>query len=156
VTAWNLQESDPCTQELELTPDHVAEGTTMNLRFVKFQNVTSLSVPLPRLPRAWSCPCPALMLLLQPLTPGARQIFCGANFGNEDQTVIHRLVLFGQPGNLTDMSRWSEVADYLSLRRMRSLRLLCLRLSVCTVGSAPLLTHNKKIWVHTLQVAKKG
>ena len=41
------------------------------------------------------------------------------------------------------MSRWSEVADYLSLRRMRSLRLLCLCLSVCTVGSAPLLTHNK-------------
>ena len=38
------------------------------------------------------------------------QIFCGSNFGSEDQTVIHRLVLFGLPGNLTDMGRWSEVA----------------------------------------------
>lgn len=78
--SFDSAESDPCTQELDFTPDAVADGSTVNLRFVKFQNVTSLS------------------------------IFCGANFGNEEQTVIHRLVLFGLPGNLTDMGRWSEVA----------------------------------------------
>ena len=78
--SFDAAESDPCTQELEFTEDAVTEGTTVNLRFVKFQNVTSLS------------------------------IFCGANFGNEDQTVVNRLVLFGLPGNLTDMGRWSEVA----------------------------------------------
>eukprot|EP00277_Geminigera_cryophila_P010659 CAMPEP_0179448546 /NCGR_PEP_ID=MMETSP0799-20121207/32362_1 /TAXON_ID=46947 /ORGANISM="Geminigera cryophila, Strain CCMP2564" /LENGTH=170 /DNA_ID=CAMNT_0021240437 /DNA_START=114 /DNA_END=623 /DNA_ORIENTATION=- len=74
--SFDSAESDPCTQELEFTQDNVSEGSTVNLRYVKFQNVTSLS------------------------------IFCGDNFGGEDVTVIHRLVLFGMPGNLTDMGRW--------------------------------------------------
>ena len=53
----------------------------MNLRFVKFQNVTSLSVPLPRLSRASSCPCRGLTVLaaapdwMRPdfVLPGANQ-----------------------------------------------------------------------------------
>jgi len=78
--SFDSAESDPCTQELDLTSDNVTEGSTVNLRYVKFQSVNSLS------------------------------IFCGSNFGDEEQTVIHRLVLFGLPGNLTDMNRWEEVA----------------------------------------------
>jgi len=108
-----VQESDPCTQELDFTPDAVADGSTVNLRFVKFQNVTSLSVRFtPRLPPASclaACATGPRSSHSWWLTPGDAQIFCGANFGNEEQTVIHRLVLFGLPGNLTDMGRWSEV-----------------------------------------------
>ena len=77
--SFDSAESDPCTQEIEFTQDSVTEGSIVNLRYVKFQNVSSLS------------------------------IFCGANFGDEEQTVIHKLVLFGLPGNLTDMGRWDEV-----------------------------------------------
>lgn len=52
-----MQESDPGTQLLDLTPEQVAEGTVVPLRFVKFQAVNNLS------------------------------IFIGGNFGGDDQTV---------------------------------------------------------------------
>ena len=42
--SFDAAESDPCTQELAFTEDSVSEGTPVNLRYVKFQNVTSLSV----------------------------------------------------------------------------------------------------------------
>jgi len=122
------QESDPCTQELDLTSDNVTEGSTVNLRYVKFQSVNSLSVGSCReracnMQSLAQCACvlsvpfadfQSEVRRARSLTGNTRfvmaQIFCGSNFGDEEQTVIHRLVLFGLPGNLTDMNRWEEVA----------------------------------------------
>ncbi|EKX53195.1 hypothetical protein GUITHDRAFT_84349 [Guillardia theta CCMP2712] len=78
--SFDSAESDQCTQEVEFTPEQVADGTVINLRYVKFQNVTSLS------------------------------LFVGKNFGNEDQTVIHKLMLYGTAGNNTNMGDWEKVA----------------------------------------------
>jgi len=75
-----LQESDPGTQVVPLTPEAVADGTVVPLRFVKFQSVNMLS------------------------------IFVDGNFGDEEQTIIHKLQLYGCPGNKTDMGDWEKVA----------------------------------------------
>lgn len=32
------------------------------------------------------------------------------NFGDEEQTIIHKLQLYGCPGNKTDMGDWEKVA----------------------------------------------
>ena len=45
--SFDSAESDPCTQEIDFTQDAVAEGSIVNLRFVKFQCVNSLSVYAP-------------------------------------------------------------------------------------------------------------
>ena len=108
-----------------MTTDIVTEGSTVNLRYVKFQSVNSLSVSHSSRRHAqkfcvgailpnWLCSggaCrPRAVYGRQADADDVTQIFCGSNFGDEEQTVIHRLVLFGLPGNLTDMNRWSEVA----------------------------------------------
>ncbi|KAJ1486784.1 galactose-binding domain-like protein [Baffinella frigidus] len=62
---FDSAESDPCTQELDLTPGAMADGTVLPLRFVKFQRVNSVS------------------------------LFFPSNHGSEDQTIIHKIQLFG-------------------------------------------------------------
>eukprot|EP00960_Hanusia_phi_P046782 758038-Hanusia_phi.AAC.2 len=37
-------------------------------------------------------------------------MFVGKNFGDEDQTVIHKLMLYGTAGNNTNMGDWEKVA----------------------------------------------
>ena len=74
------QESDPGTQVLDLTPEQVAEGTVVPLRFVKFQAVNNLS------------------------------IFVPGNFGGDDKTIINKITLYGCPVNTTNMGDWEKVA----------------------------------------------
>uniref|UniRef100_A0A7S0YTQ9 PITH domain-containing protein n=1 Tax=Hemiselmis tepida TaxID=464990 RepID=A0A7S0YTQ9_9CRYP len=77
---FDSAESDPGTQILDLTPEQVAEGTVVPLRFVKFQAVNSLA------------------------------IFIKGNFGDEEQTVVHKIQLYGCPVNTTNMGDWEKVA----------------------------------------------
>mmetsp|Transcript_34673 Transcript_34673/g.54157 ORF Transcript_34673/g.54157 Transcript_34673/m.54157 type:complete len:173 (+) Transcript_34673:117-635(+) len=77
---FDSAESDNGTQAIKLSPDQVAEGAVVPMAFVKFQRVNSLS------------------------------IFVGSNFGSEDQTVIHKLQLYGSPVDTTNMGDWEKVA----------------------------------------------
>lgn len=77
---FDAAESDPATQTLELSPEVVAEGQVIPLRFVKFQRVNSVS------------------------------LFFPSNHGGEDQTVIHKIQLYGAGGNSTNMGDWEKVA----------------------------------------------
>eukprot|EP00286_Rhodomonas_abbreviata_P029621 CAMPEP_0181315684 /NCGR_PEP_ID=MMETSP1101-20121128/15505_1 /TAXON_ID=46948 /ORGANISM="Rhodomonas abbreviata, Strain Caron Lab Isolate" /LENGTH=172 /DNA_ID=CAMNT_0023422905 /DNA_START=8 /DNA_END=526 /DNA_ORIENTATION=+ len=77
---FDSAESSAGTQVVTLTPEAVADGTVVPLRFVKFQSVNFLS------------------------------IFVDGNFGDEEETVIHKLQLYGSPGNATNMGDWEKVA----------------------------------------------
>jgi hypothetical protein len=79
--------SDPPTQVLQLSPPHLS-GDQIPLRFVKFQNVNSLTVPTP--PPAMHSPA---------------QIFIESNQGGSDVTVVTRLALFGETDDVMDMRK---------------------------------------------------
>eukprot|EP00291_Cryptomonas_curvata_P025462 CAMPEP_0172172392 /NCGR_PEP_ID=MMETSP1050-20130122/12420_1 /TAXON_ID=233186 /ORGANISM="Cryptomonas curvata, Strain CCAP979/52" /LENGTH=290 /DNA_ID=CAMNT_0012843925 /DNA_START=103 /DNA_END=973 /DNA_ORIENTATION=+ len=80
-------ESQTSTQTVEFTPDQVAEGSVVPLKFVKFQSVTTLA------------------------------IFIGENFGDKDRTVVHSLKFYGCPRDLCDMKDWDKVKKLADVRR---------------------------------------
>lgn len=67
-------------QELTLTKDEVTEGSVVNLKFVKLQNVSNIS------------------------------LFFPDNQDDEETTKIQRLVLYGKPINTTNMGDFKRVA----------------------------------------------
>ncbi|XP_074661371.1 thioredoxin-like protein 1 [Tubulanus polymorphus] len=77
---FDSAESMDAIQKIQLTPDDVKEGTLIPLRYVKFQNVSSVS------------------------------IFVNDNQGGEETTVINYLGFIGSPVMATNMSDFKRVA----------------------------------------------
>ena len=76
---FDKADSMVCAQDLVLTPDQL-DGSPINLRYVKFQNVQNL------------------------------QFFFKDNQGDEETTQIDYLAVIGTPINTTNMSEFKRVA----------------------------------------------
>ena len=76
---FDKADSMVCAQDLVLTPDQL-DGSPINLRYVKFQNVQNL------------------------------QFFFKDNQGDEETTQIDYLAVIGSPINTTNMSEFKRVA----------------------------------------------
>lgn len=77
---FDMADSNTCIQELEVTPDDLSNGTPVNLRFVKFQNVQNL------------------------------QVFVKDNQSGGEVTQIDHFAVIGSPISTTNMGDFKRVA----------------------------------------------
>lgn len=105
-------ESEAATQEIQLAATDVSStAAAQQLKFVKFQNVSKLTV------RVTSCSFVSLgTWLLIPI----RQIFVMTNQGDVDQTKISKIELFGSSQNsaseASDVAHPHSAAEYEQLK----------------------------------------
>jgi hypothetical protein len=89
---FDSAKADKPTQELTVTKADAVSGAKIDVRFVNFQGVQELG------------------------------IFIGGNLGDEEQTTLSRLVIFGEPVQHTGVKRCAAAAAALAARARRARR----------------------------------